>query len=153
MDRISLTLLVPLLLNASPGLSAPVSPATRHPSPLAFLRVGEAGHAFDHLGAIGDQAEAAAASGATILYVTGFGGLGYAGLPAPEDLTKRRADTLAYLRNARRNGIRLALGYICATSIVGLETFDKNWPAELREGLDTPPSQWLQQDRNGKPLL
>src|SRR5437867_1868517 len=132
MDRISLTLLVPLLLNASPGLSAPVSPATRHPSPLAFLRVGEAGHAFDHLGAIGDQAEAAAASGATILYVTGFGGLGYGRLPVPEELAKQRQATLAYLRNARSHGIKLAIGYICATSIVKLEAFDKNWTPDFR---------------------
>ena len=50
------------------------------------LRVGVAGHAFDHLGAIGDQAEAAAASGADIIYVTGLGGLGYMGLPPAEAL-------------------------------------------------------------------
>ena len=45
------------------------------------LRVGRAGHAFDHLGGFGDQAEAAAASGATIIYATGLGGAGYSGLP------------------------------------------------------------------------
>ena len=31
------------------------------------FRIGVAGHAFDHLGAIGEQADAALASGATIL--------------------------------------------------------------------------------------
>lgn len=40
------------------------------------LRVGVAGHAFDHLGNLGGQAEAAAASGATIICAAGLGGLG-----------------------------------------------------------------------------
>ena len=44
------------------------------------LRIGVASHAFDHLGNIGEQAEAAAASGSTIIYATGFGGIGYEGL-------------------------------------------------------------------------
>src|SRR5687767_4416583 len=43
------------------------------------LRVGIAGHAFDHLGGLGEQAETAVASGANIIYVTGVGGLGYQG--------------------------------------------------------------------------
>lgn len=37
------------------------------------LDVGAAGHAFDYLGNIGDQASAAVASGSTILYSSGFG--------------------------------------------------------------------------------
>src|SRR6516162_2445740 len=41
------------------------------------LRVRIAGHVFDHLGSIGDQAAAAAASGANIIYVSGLGALGY----------------------------------------------------------------------------
>src|SRR5688572_26720809 len=45
------------------------------------LAVGVAGHAFDHLGGIGDQAEAAAGSGANVMYATGFGAVGYGGLP------------------------------------------------------------------------
>src|SRR5438876_7950541 len=96
------------------------------------LRVGAAGHAFDHLGAIGDQAEAAAASGATVIYVTGCGALGYQGLPSAEHLRNQREATRTYLHNAKRRGIRLAIGYVCATSIVKLESFDRNWPAEFR---------------------
>jgi hypothetical protein len=51
--------------------------------PDAFA-VGVAQHAFDHLGAIGEQADAVAASGGNIIYATGCGGVGYAGLPAAE---------------------------------------------------------------------
>jgi len=53
---------------------------------LGPLATGMAGHAFDHLGNIGDQAKAAAASGATIIYASGFGGMGYGGLPAADEL-------------------------------------------------------------------
>lgn len=116
------------------------------------LQIGAAGHAFDHLGAIGDQAEAAAASGANIIYVTGFGGLGYQGLPAEEEMTRQRNATAAYLRNARRQGIRLAIGYVCATSLVNLDTFDRNWDAGFRARFHAPPSAWRQQDRKGNPL-
>jgi hypothetical protein len=116
------------------------------------LRVGVAGHAFDHLGAIGDQAQAAAASGATIIYVTGCGGLGYQGLPRSEDLDSQRQTTSKYLRDAKRHGIRLAIGYVCATSIVKLDSFDRNWPPGFRARFHAPPSEWRQQDRNGKPL-
>jgi len=116
------------------------------------LRVGVAGHAFDHLGSIGDQAEAAAASGADIIYVTGLGGLGYQGLPPVEALAAQRQVTATYLRNAKRHGIRLAIGYVCATSIVKLETFDRNWPADFRARFRQPPAAWRQQDRTGNPL-
>ncbi len=128
-------------------------PAGRLPSEtLSELRVGQAGHAFDHLGNIGAQAEAAAASGATIIYATGLGALGYQGLP-PADELKRQCDAAAaYTRSAKRRGIRLVLGYICATSIVKLESFDRNWTPEFRAQFTTPPSEWRQQDRNGKPL-
>src|SRR4030095_4138120 len=71
------------------------------------LRVGRAGHAFDHLGNIGEQAEAAAASGATIIYATGLGAVGYLGLPAPEKLSKQKAGATEYLKKARGSGIRL----------------------------------------------
>src|SRR5439155_6129569 len=116
------------------------------------LRVGFAGHAFDHLGAIGEQAATAAASGANIIYVSGMGTLGYQGLPSAEDMLQQRQSALAYAREAKRNGIRLIIGYICATSIVKLDTFDKHWTPELRAQFHTPPSQWRQQDRNGHPL-
>jgi hypothetical protein len=116
------------------------------------LRVGVAGHAFDHLGSIGDQAEAAAASGANIVYVTGLGGMGYLGLPSAEALAAQRQATAIYLRNAKRHGIRLAIGYVCATSMVKLETFDKNWSPEFRARFRQPAAVWRQQDRNGNPL-
>ena len=116
------------------------------------LRVGVAGHAFDHLGDIGEQGEIAAASGSTIIYTTGFGSLGYAGLPAEAELKLKHKEISAYNRRAKKSGIRLAIGYVCATSIVKLETFDKNWTAKFRAQFSTPPSQWLQKDRNGHPL-
>src|SRR6185436_8565435 len=92
------------------------------------LQVGIAGHAFEHLGDIGDQAEAAAASGATIIYSSGVAVAGYQGLPTPDALNRQVEASKTYLRNAKKHGIHLALGYICATSIVKLEAFDKNWP-------------------------
>ena len=116
------------------------------------LRVGVAGHAFDHLGGFADQAETAAASGSTIIYGTGFGGIGYEGLPSPVELSAQHKTTSEYLRHAKRNGIQLALGYVCATSIVKLENFDRNWTADFRAQFSTAPSEWLQQDRNGKAL-
>ncbi len=116
------------------------------------LAIGVAGHAFDHLGNIGDQAEAALASGENIIYSTGIGGLGYAGLPPAAQLDEAEKSATAYLKKAKASGVRLAIGYVCATSIVKLDTFDKNWPAELRSQLKTPPSQWLQRDKDGQPL-
>jgi hypothetical protein len=116
------------------------------------LRVGIAGHAFDHLGGIAEQAEAAAASGSTIIYATGFGGLGYDGLPPEAELKQKRKEVSAYVRRAKKSGLRLAIGYVCATSIVKLEKFDRNWSKEFRAQFSTPPSQWLQVDQNGNPL-
>jgi pimeloyl-ACP methyl ester carboxylesterase len=117
-----------------------------------LLDVGIAAHAFDHLGEIGDQAEAAAASGATIIYPGGFGGLGYGGLPGPDQLNDASRKSAAYLRNAKTHGIRLAIGYVCATSIVKLETFDRNWTEAFRRQFFSPPGDWLQRDREGRPL-
>lgn len=116
------------------------------------LSVGVAGHAFDHLGNIAEQAPAAAASGATILYSTGLGDLGYMGLPKPAQLAEARDHTMTYLHDASGRGIRLAIGYVCATSIVKLDQFDRNWTPEFRARFKTPPAQWLQRDRDGKPL-
>jgi hypothetical protein len=111
-----------------------------------------AGHAFDHLGSIGEQAEAAAASGANIIYASGVGALGYEGLPSAEELARQRQAAATYLRNAKQHGIRLAIGYVCATSIVKLEAFDKNWSPAFRAGFHQPPVGWRQQDSNGNPL-
>ncbi len=111
------------------------------------LRVGIAGHAFDHFDGISEQAEAAAASGANIIYASGLGGEGYSGLPPTETLAQRRQAAADYVRRARSHGIRLALGYLCATSIVKLETFDQNWTPEFRSQFRTPTAEWRQQDR------
>ena len=116
------------------------------------LQVGMAGHAFDHLGSIGEQAEAAIASGANIIYTSGLGEEGYQGLPAPAELEAKRKSAAAYVRQAKARGIRLALGDVCATSIVKLETFDRHWIPELRSRFTTPPAQWLQCDAKGQPL-
>ena len=116
------------------------------------LRVGAAGHAFDHLGSIGEQAEAAAASGANIIYVSGVGAEGYQGLPTAEALAAQCQVTANYLRQAKRQGIRLAIGYVCATSIVKLDAFDKNWSPAFRARFRQPPAAWRQQDHNGNPL-
>jgi hypothetical protein len=116
------------------------------------LRVGRAGHAFDHLGSISMQGEAAATSGATIIYASGLGAEGYQGLPSPEKLMKAKKAAAEYVRRVKAFGIRLAIGYVCATSIVKLETFDKEWPPQFRPDFHTPPAEWRQQGRDGKPL-
>ncbi len=116
------------------------------------LATGIAAHAFDHLGDLGDQADAAAASGCNIIYATGVGSLGYTGLPPHAQIARSQNDFAAYVRDARSKGIRLVIGYVCATSIVKLDTFAANWPPELREKCKSPPAQWLQQDKAGKPL-
>src|SRR6476620_245379 len=117
------------------------------------LRIGRAGHAFDHLGTIGLQAEAAAASGAIIIYSSGVGEAGYQGLPAQKDFATLRKNVSEYSRRAKELGIELNIGYLCATSIVKLDTFDKNWTSEFRAQLKTRPADWRQQDRQGKPLM
>jgi hypothetical protein len=125
---------------------------SRAEEPPNALRIGRAGHAFDHLGNIGQQAEAAAASGATIIYASGLGSFGYQGLPTQDQLAQEKARISAYNRNAEQRGIEIVVGYLCATSIVGLDTFDQNWSADFRGGFRSPPDQWLQQDRQGRPL-
>ena len=57
------------------------------------LAIGRAAHAFDHLGDIGEQSAAASAAGCNILYTTGVGSLGYAGLPPPEEFKAARDKT------------------------------------------------------------
>jgi len=116
------------------------------------LQVGVAEHAFDHSGTIGEQAETAAACGETILYVSGVGGMGYQGLLPADAMTRQQQASRAYVKHAKRQGIRLAIGYICATSIVKLETFDKNWSPDFRVRFRLPPTAWRQQDRKCKPL-
>lgn len=115
------------------------------------LDVGVAGHAFDHLGSLGDQAAAAAHSGSTIIYTTGFGWM-YEGMKPPGEMARAKEQIAGYVRQAKHDGIRLAIGYVCATSIVGLDQFDRNWPAEFGAKFSSGPASWLQQDADGKPL-
>lgn len=116
------------------------------------LRVGRAGHAFDHLGAIDEQAQAATDSGFTILYATGLGGVGYAGLPPEVELESATRSISKYTGSAKAAGIELAIGYVCATSMVNLATFDKNWSDEFRRQFNSLPAEWQQMDRQGTPL-
>src|SRR5204863_7785845 len=101
---------------------------------------------------IGEQAEAAAACGANIIYVSGLGALGYQGLPPEAEFATQEQRVADYLRRAKQGGIRLAIGYVCATSMVKLNTFDRNWPEEFRKPFKTAPSEWRQVDRQGKVL-
>jgi hypothetical protein len=116
------------------------------------LRIGRANHAFDHLGNIGGQADAAAASGATIIYA-GLRGGGYQGMPPETEFKRLCEQATEYNRRAKSKGIELVIGYVCATSIVKLDTFDKNWTDEFRRQFKARPTEWRQQDRNGKPLV
>jgi hypothetical protein len=116
------------------------------------LRVGRAGHAFDHVGGISDQAAAAAASGASIIYATGLGGYGYHGLPGEDELSAFCDKVRGYNRQAKEKGIELVLGYVCATSIVKLDSFDAHWSDEFRLRFKTRPAEWRQIDRQGNAL-
>lgn len=116
------------------------------------LRVGRAFHAFEHLGSIGEQAETAAATGVTVIYATGLGGVGYGGLPKEAELDALRKATRDYNAKARRGGIRIILGYLCATSVVKLDGFDAHWPEEFRSRFKTRPAEWRQQGRDGGTL-
>ncbi len=130
------------LLLASTALAAPPE----------ALRTGVAEHAFDHLSDIADQARTAADCGVNILYCTGVGVCGYQGLPDENEFAQVRRDSLAYARKSKSEGIRLMIGYVCATSIVGLNAFDKNWPPQFRAQFHSAPADWRQMDRDGHPL-
>lgn len=121
-------------------------------TPYAELRVGRTRPAFDHLGNIGDQAPAAAVAGFNCIYATGLGSAGYSGLPSQEALASQCTAVSAYNQNARREGIRLIFGYVCATSIVKLESFAANWSPEFRRQFASPPAEWRQQGRDGRAL-
>ncbi|MBA2707449.1 MAG: hypothetical protein H0U59_06565, partial [Gemmatimonadaceae bacterium] len=86
-----------------PGISAGERPE---------LQVGIAGHAFDHLGEISDQADAAVASGMSIIYPGCFGQMGAEGLPAAKELEDYRKTYIAYVRQAKERGIKLSLAYV-----------------------------------------
>jgi len=116
------------------------------------LALGHACHAFEHLGSFVAQAEAAAQSGATVIYASGIGGEGYSGLPEATEWAKRLAAAKAYAEKANALGIPVVLGYLCATSIVGLDAFDKQWTPEFRAQFKTPVKEWLQRDAEGNAL-
>lgn len=116
------------------------------------LRLGHACHAFDHLGAYSGQAAAAAQSGSTVIYATGLGGAGYTGLPPAEELARQCESLRTYNQDARQRGIELIIGYLCATSVVKLETFDAGWSGDFRKQFASPPAQWLQEGSNGQKL-
>jgi len=126
--------------------------ATAHAADHSNLDVGLAQHAFDHLGNLGDQAPAAVASGVNVIYATGLGSLGYTGLPTEGEISKAEREVSTYVTEAKRSGVKLAIGYVCATSIVKIDMFDHNWTPEFRSQFVTPPSEWLQQDVHGNPL-
>ena len=137
-------ILLSLVAAAAHTLADPFSPSPE-------LKVGVACHAFEHLGNIGHQAPAAAASGATVIYA-GFGAAGYSGLPAEPEFRKLIGDETEYIRQAKARGIRLAIGYICATSIIGLDRFDAHWTPGQRRLFGSNPADWLQRGRDGSPL-
>src|SRR6266581_2339879 len=74
------------------------------------------------------------------------------GLPVAGELRRQQQTARIYLTNAKRKGLRLAVGYLCATSLVNLKKFDENWTTEFRAQFRTPPAEWLQKDRQGHPL-
>lgn len=116
------------------------------------LRPGYSFHAFDHLHNYGKQAEAAAASGVTVIYATGLGSDGYTGLPPADQWEAHKQDSREYAAHAKALGIQSVLGYLCATSIVGLESFDDHWPEALRNTVHSEPATWRQQDSEGRAL-
>lgn len=109
-------------------------------------------HAFDHLHNFDKQAEPAYQCGVSVLYATGVGVCQYMGIPTAEEWEKIKKNTQEYVQHSKSLGIPIVLGYLCSTSIVGLKTFDKNWPPELKQQFSTPPSNWLQQNVKGEPL-
>lgn len=110
-------------------------------------------HAFDHLDNLDKQAEPAYECGVSVLYATGVGVCGYMGIPPAEQWENIKRDVQKYVQHAKSLGIPVVLGYLCSTSIVGLETFDQNWQPEFKQQFSSPPNSWLQQNVKGEPLL
>jgi len=109
-------------------------------------------HAFDHLDNLDKQAEPAYQCGVSVIYATGVGVCGYMGIPSSEQWEKTKQDVQKYVQHAKSLGIPVVLGYLCSTSIVGIETFDKNWQPELKQQFSSTPNNWLQQNIKGEPL-
>jgi hypothetical protein len=138
------------------GAEARGQPATRPVASAAgtdVLATGTLRPAFDHLGNVGAQAPAATAAGCTVVYATGIGAVSYSGLPPRPQMDALLAECASYNRDARARGARIVLSYLCATSIVNVETFAANWDDYFP---DRPagfsPGQMLQQDIRGNTL-
>ncbi|MGC8737191.1 MAG: hypothetical protein ACP5UA_00935 [Candidatus Hydrogenedens sp.] len=82
-------------------------------------------HAFDHLDKFDKQAEPAYQCGVSVIYATGLGVCGYMGIPPAEQWENTKRDVHEYVQHTKSLGIPILLGYLCSTSIVGLETFDR----------------------------
>lgn len=118
-----------------------------------FLETGELRPAFDHLGAINQQMDAAIASGCTVVYATGLGRYSYTGLPARAEMETYLAELREYNRKAHAGGARVVLSYLCATSIVGVDTFDAHWDDYFPgRPAGFAPKRMLQQDIKGNNL-
>ena len=119
---------------------------------LIYLETGKFRPAFDHLGEVNQQIDSVAASGCTVTYA-GLGGYSYTGLPAKADLQKLITDVKAYNFRGHSKNVPVMLSYLCATSIVNIDTFTKNWKdyaPDLPDGIDA--NTLLQKDINGNNL-
>jgi len=118
-----------------------------------YLKTGKSRFAFDHLGNVGEQLESALACGCTGIYATGLGARSYFGLPSKADLAGHLDHLKDYNRRAHERGVRIVFGYLCATSIVNIEDFAKNWDDYFPgRPEDFEPGRMLQQDIEGKDL-
>lgn len=121
-----------------------------------YLVTGRMRPAFDHLGGLGgfaDQADAAVASGCTIVYTTGLGQYSYNGLPPKATMDAYLVKLREYNRRAHAGGAGILLSYLCATSIVDLDKFAQNWNDYFpNRPADFIPEKMLQQDINGNNL-
>jgi hypothetical protein len=116
------------------------------------LRLGLTQYAFDHTGSLSNLAPLCRACGSTAIFTGSIGALGYQGMPGTEALEAACREEREYLGDAAANGMRLRIGYVCATSIVHLTDFDRHWTPEFRGQFHTAPAQWLQLDRQGRVL-
>ncbi len=121
--------------------------------PTNALKVGRFNPAFDHLGNLGGQLDAAIAGGCTLDYATGIGAYSYAGLPPKAEMDAYIAKLREYNAKAHSNGV-LMLSYLCCTSIVDAGHFATNWGdyfPHRPEGF--APRRMLQQDIHGTNLV
>lgn len=137
-------LLIPLYISWAILITTPVFSI----EPWDFFSI----HAFDHLDNLDRQAEPAYQCGVSVLYISGVGVFGYMGIPPANEWEKIKDDAKKYVQHVRSLGIPVVIGYLCSTSIVRLNTFDSNFPPDLKNQLSTPPKEWLQQDVNGEAL-